>query len=78
MHRLAVYMKEGLPFAWDVSLENCADSYLRFQLVLLPLVSYFFLLYQSPSLSLCSVFDSISSNIDEVLSIDPSANVFVF
>ena len=27
---------------------------------------------------MCTVFDSISSNIDEVLSIDPSANVFVF
>ena len=26
---------------------------------------------------LCTVFDSISSNIDEVLSINPSANVFV-
>ena len=42
------------------------------------LVSYFFFLCRSPSLSLCMVFDSISSNIDEVLSIDPSANVFVF
>ena len=29
-------------------------------------------------LSLCTVFDSISSNTDEVLSINPSANVFVF
>ena len=28
--------------------------------------------------ALCTVFDSISSNIDEVLSINPSANVFVF
>ena len=27
---------------------------------------------------LCTVFDSISSNIDEVLWINPSANVFVF
>ena len=27
---------------------------------------------------LCTVFDSISSNIDEVLLINPSANVFVF
>ena len=27
---------------------------------------------------MCIVFDSISSNIDEVLSINPSANVFVF
>ena len=39
---------------------------------------YFFSLYQSPSSSLCSVFDAISSNVDEVLSINPSANVFVF
>ena len=27
---------------------------------------------------MCTVFDSISSNIDEVLSINPSANAFVF
>ena len=27
MHGLTVYMKEGLPFAWDLSLENSADSY---------------------------------------------------
>ena len=35
-------------------------------------------LYRSPSSSLCTVFDSISSTIDEVLLINPSANVFVF
>ena len=29
-------------------------------------------------MSLCTVFDSISSNIDEVLSISSSPNVFVF
>ena len=40
--------------------------------------SYFFFLYQSPPSALCTVFDSVSSNIDEVLSINPSANVFVF
>ena len=78
MHGLAVYVKEGLPFAWDLSLGNSADSYLCFQLALLHSVSYFFFLYRSPSSALCTVFDSISSNIDEVLSIDPSANVFVF
>ena len=32
MHGLAVYVKEGLPFAQDLSLENSADSYLCFQL----------------------------------------------
>ena len=78
MHGLAVYVKEGLPFARDLSLENSADSYLCFRLALLHSVSYFFFLYRSPSSSLCTVFDSISSNIDEVLSINPSANVFVF
>ena len=41
-------------------------------------VSCFFFLYRSPSLYLCTVFDSVSSNIDEILSINPSENVFVF
>ena len=78
MHGLAVYVKEGLPFAWDLSLENSAGSYLCFRLALLHSVSYFFFLYRSPSSSLWMVFASISSNIDEVLSINLSANVFVF
>ena len=58
--------------------ENSADSYLSFRLGLLHSLSYFFFFYQSPSSSLCTVFDSISSNIDEILSINPSANVFHF
>ena len=70
-------MKEGPPFPLDVSLDKSADSYLCFQLALLHSVSYFFFLYQSPFLSLCMVCDSISSNIDKVLSISPSA-VFIF
>ena len=78
MHDLALYVKEGLPFAWDLSLEDTADSYLCFWLALFHSVSYLFFLYQSPSSSLSTVFDSISSNIYEFLSINPSANVFVF
>ena len=78
MHGLAVYVKEGLPFARDVSLENSADSYLCFRLSLLHSVSYFFFLYRSPSLYICTVFVSIFSNIDELLSISRSSNVFVF
>ena len=65
MHGLAVYVKEGLPFAWGLFLENSADSCL-FRLALLHSVYYFFILYGSPSLPLCMVFDCISSNIDEV------------
>ena len=78
MRDLVVYVKEGLPFVRDLSLENSPDSYLCFRLTLIHSVSYLFYLYRSPSLSLCMVFDSISSNIDEVLSINSSANVFVF
>ena len=60
---LAVYVKEGLPFARDLSLENSADYVFRW---LYFTVSYFFFLDRSPSSVLCTVFDSISSNIDEV------------
>ena len=63
MHGPTVYVKEELCFAWDLSLENSAVSYLCFPLALLHSVSYFFLFYQSPFLSLYMVFDSISSNI---------------
>ena len=45
MHSLTVYVKEGLPFAQDLSLENSANSYLCFRLALLHSVSYFFFLY---------------------------------
>ena len=41
-------------------------------------VSYFFFLYWSPSSSLCTIFDSISSNTYEVLLIKPCANLFAF
>ena len=56
MHCLTVYVKDGLSFARDLSLENSADSYLWFQLALLHSVSYFFFLYRSPSSSLYTVF----------------------
>ena len=48
MHGLTVYMKEGLCFALDLSLENSAVSYLCFRPALLHSVSYFFFFYQSP------------------------------
>ena len=77
MHGLAVYVKEGLPFARDLSLENSAYSYIFFRLALFHSVAYFFFLYRPCSLLLSLVFDSIS-NTDEVLLINPSANMFVF
>ena len=78
MFGLAVYVKEELPFTWDFSLENSANSYLCFRMALFHSVSYFFSLYRSPSPTSCTTFYSISSNIYEVLFINPSSNVFVF
>ena len=48
IYGLAVYVKEGLSFAWDLSLENSADSYHVFDwlyfsvLLLFPLSIPFF------------------------------------
>ena len=64
-------MWRRVPIAWELSLENSADFYM------FSTASYFFVLYHR-LLHLHTVFDSISSNIDEVLSINPSANVFIF
>ena len=69
IHGLAVYVKEGLPFAQDLSLEN--------KLYFTHLLSYFFCHYQSPSLSLSTAVGSISCNIDDAPLINPSAIMFV-
>ena len=74
MHGLAVYVKEQLPFAQDVSLENSADSYLSFDWFYFTQCLTFFSSINH-LLNLCARF-LISSNIDEVLSISLSANVF--
>ena len=58
--------------------ENSADSCWCFRLAVLQSLPYFFFLYWSSSWSLCTVFDSISFNLDEVLLINPFANVAVF
>ena len=77
-HCLPVHVDEGITFAQYLSLENSADSYVCFPMGLLHSVSYFYFLNKSPSSPLCTVFDVISPKIDEVLSMNPSANVFVF
>ena len=42
MHGLTVYVKDGLPFEPNLSLENSVDSSLCFRLALLHSVSYVF------------------------------------
>ena len=57
--------------------ENSPDCYLCFRLALFRSMSYFFFLQRSHSSSFCTIFDAISYNIDEVLLINPSANMFI-
>ena len=45
MHSPVIYMKEGLPFAQDLSSENSPDSYLCLQPALLQSASHFLLFY---------------------------------
>ena len=80
MHGLAVYVKEGLckglvsrKLYWLLLM--FLTGFTSLSVILLYPLS---ILYQSPSSFLCMVFDSISSDIDEALSINPSANEFVF
>ena len=70
-------MKEGLPFAFDLSLENSEDSYLCFRSALRYLLSHFFSLFQTLFACLGTTFEFVSSNIVEDLSINPSTYVFV-
>ena len=78
MHSLVVYVKERLAFAWDSSLENSEYPYLCFQLAFFCSVFYFYSIYRSMFSCFCSILDAISSSIDGILSMNPSANVFVF
>ena len=56
MHGLTVYVKDGLPFAWNLSLENSTVSELCFRLAILHSVSYFFFLLLITLFCLCAWF----------------------
>ena len=76
MHGFAVYVKEGLPFMQELSLENC-----RFFLLLSTGFTSFSVLrlfYLLITLIFMQLFGSISSNIDQILLINPSADVVGF
>ena len=76
MNGLAIYVKGGLPFARDIPLENCgfllifSTGFTSLSVLLLFPPSITFVVFMH------GFFYSISSNIDEVLSINPSADVF--
>ena len=77
IHGLPVYVKERLPFAQDLSL-LCMflTGFTSLSVLVLFLLSVTFFSFVHCFYSIW--FDSFSCNIDEVLSINPSANVFVF
>ena len=69
---LAVYVKGRLPFAFDLALKVFKIWCFSVSLISF---SVFFLFGQSFSTSFFPFFESVSSNIDEVLSINSSDNV---
>ena len=75
MDGLAVYMKETCLYTGYIPRKLGILVYVFDWLILIWCLLF---LYKSPSLSLCMVFDAISSNIDEVLLGDLYVNVFVF
>ena len=77
MHGFAVYVKEGPSFCMGLMSQKLYRFLIMF-LTGFTSLSVLLLFPLSPSLPLSTVFDSISSKIDEVLSINPSANALVF
>ena len=76
IHGVTVYVKEGLPFARDIKKSLQILTYVFDLLYFTQCLTSFSSI--DHLLCLYARFDSVSSNIDEVPSINPSANVFVF
>ena len=77
MRGLAIYVKDGLPFASDLSVGDFENSFLSSRLASLYSMFCLFSLYWSSSPSLFTVFDIVSSNTDTCISKNPCANVFI-
>ena len=72
-YEFAVYMKEGFPFAQNLSLQKSADSYLCFQLALLHSVSCFCLSITSLVFRWCYVRSGVVVSIRRI---DSAKNKF--
>ena len=74
---LQFMLRRGFPLD-GTNLQKILWILICFRLALLYSVFYYFFLHPSFSSSLCSIFNAVSSNIDDVRSVIPFANVFVF
>ena len=77
LHGLGVYIKDGLPCARDISLDELNSPYMCFRMTLLHSTTYTFFLYH-PQTEGSSVFTLIANQIDNILINHPSANINVF
>ena len=75
MHSLGVYVKSNLLIAGETIIED-ENKYCVFVSLYILLYIFIFFLYRSPSSS-CFVFKAVSSNIDQALILQPSANIMV-
>lgn len=78
MYALRFYGREHLPLTRRLSFEFPHDCYMCLRLSLLKSISYFVSLNCCPSSRECCVLESISVNIYNAISIQLSANIFVF
>ena len=74
----AVYVKDRLPVCMGLIYRKLWGFLCKFVIAFTSFRVLLLFLYQSSFSSLCKVFYAISSNTDKVLSINSSADVFVF
>ena len=75
---LAIYMTDRLPVCMGLICRKLCGFLFKFLIAFTSFRVLLLFLYQSSFSSLCKVFYAISSNTDKILSINPSADVFVF
>ena len=78
MYGLVVYVKDRLPVCMGLICRKLWGFFFKFLINFTSISVLPLFLYQSSFSSLCKVFYAISCNTDKVLSINPSADVFVF
>jgi len=77
MHGLGIYVRDNLPIAREVELEDKQHPFICLRVALMQSTSYVYLLYRSPASQDCEVINKVSDSIDKALASHPNANIFV-
>ncbi|XP_047140024.2 probable RNA-directed DNA polymerase from transposon BS [Hydra vulgaris] len=74
---LGIYIHKNSPICRETRFESTDYSFMCFCLAQLHSIAFLFVLYRSPSSQDCTILDVISDQIDQALSLYPSANIVV-